>query len=195
MLNIMLKYSRNRVILLWAYLIYPAIFITIGNLNIWFLSVITFCLNFIIIFDDLKITIGLPISRSDIVKGNYIAYFILSIINLSYLFSLIYLVSKYLPYEADKSFSLIGLLHSINILAIYSLVIPLSVRNKLSQNYRWVNFYPAIGYLVMIPLMIYIDKLQNIKLIYHLIFTIGLTPSLFIYGYRNSLKNIELIDL
>lgn len=191
----MLKYSRNRVILLYSYLIFPAIFITIGNLNIWFLSAISFGFSFVMIFDDLKYTIGLPISRADIVKGNYLAFFILSVINISYLFILIYLVTRYLPCEADESFSLVGLLHTINILGIYSLIIPLAIRSKISLYYRWVNFYPVVGYLVMIPLMMYIDKLQNISLIYHLIFTVGLTSVLFIYGFRDSLKSIELIDL
>ncbi len=194
MLNIMLKYLRNSRILLFTYLVIPATFILIGNLNLWFLSIVTFNFSFMILFDDLNYTIGLPVKRSDIINGNYLAYFILATINISYLFLLIYLVTSFLPYETDESFSLIGFLYCLNSLALYSLIIPFSIKEKISINYRWVKIYPAVGFLMMLPLLAYIDILLEISLIYHLIFTILFISTIFIYGYKDSLKTVELLD-
>lgn len=194
MLNMILIYFRNRRISLLAFLILPLVFLAIGDLNLLFISYVTCITSFIFMFDNFTYSLALPISRKNIVRGNYLAYIILVITNISYLLALVHLAKRCYNLETDGSFSLLGVLYSIDILAIFSIHIPISIRDKVKSNYKLINRFPVISIIFILVISHYEDSLEAINIIYHLVFTIITVGFFFFIGYRNSLKNIEKID-
>jgi hypothetical protein len=193
MYDMILNYFSNRRILLLSFIVIPFIFIAIGNPNLLFLSFITFSTSFVFIFDNFTYSIALPISRKDIVKGNYLGYLILVITHIGYILALLYLAKRYFHLKTDGSFSILGVLYSIDILAIFSLYIPLAIRNKAQLN-RWIGLFPAVGYSFILIISFYSDYLEGISIFYHLILTVVVVLFFFFLGFRDSVKNIERID-
>ena len=195
MKHMILKYFRKRATLLYSFLLIPAIFITIGNMNLVFLTYISFTFSFVFIFDDFSYAVALPISRKNIVIANYIAYAILALLNVTYLTSVLFLGNRFFSISTDLSLSLIGILYSINILGVFSLYIPLSIISKDNPVVaRFSYLIIVLGYLLISPILHYFEVLAKINVAYHIIFTLILVSSLTYYGVKTSLKKIETID-
>lgn len=194
MLDMMLIYFRNRRILLLSLIVLPLVFIAIGNPNLPFLSFISISSGFVFLFDNFSFSMTLPISRKDIVKGNYLAYLVLVITTISYLLAILFLAKRYFHLETDGSFSLLGVLYSLDILAVFSLYIPISIRKQRQYLKRIVNLFPAIGFTLILIIYSFADYIDALNIIYHVVLTIITVGLFFFIGYSNSLKNIELID-
>ena len=194
MFNIAMKFFRNKEILFYCFLFIPFIFILIGNRNLVFISFISVALSFTITYDDFAFTVALPVSRKSIVKGNYLAYLLLILIHLTYLGIILYVIKNYFHLETDDSFSLLGFLYSINLLAIFSLIIPLTLRSKLSNNTLIIRFFPVTGFLLMLPFISDFEFLNSINILVHFGITIIIVLLSFLVGYRDSLKTIAKIE-
>lgn len=190
-----LKYFRRRATLLYSFLLIPAIFITIGNMNLVFLTYVSFTFSFVFIFDDFSYAVALPISRKNIVIANYIAYSILALFNVAYITSILLLCNRFLSFSTDQSLSIIGILYSINILGFFSLYIPISIISKDNPFVAKYSFFILpLGYLLISPILHYFDVITKIDVVYHIIFTLLLVTSLSGYGIKISLKKIEVLD-
>jgi len=195
MKHIILKYFRRRATLLYSFLLIPAIFITIGNMNLVFLTYVSFTFSFVFIFDDFSYAVALPISRKNIVIANYLAYTILALLNLTYITSILFLGNRFLGFSTGQSLSIIGILYSINILGFFSLYIPISIISKDNPIVaRYSFFIIPLGYLLISPILHYFEVLANINVVYHILFTLLLVTSLSGYGIKISLKKIEVLD-
>jgi hypothetical protein len=195
MKNMILKYFRKQATLLFSLFVLPAVFILIGNTNLVFLAYISLTFAYIFMLDDFSYSLALPISRKDIVIANYLAYLILGVIIVFYMAGLLFTASKFFNLATDQSLSLLGILYTFNILAIFSIIIPLSIISKYNHFVSRIAFLPGVlGYLLMLPILNYFEYLAKINILYHLIFTLLLTSSLAYCGIKISLKKIESID-
>ncbi len=195
MKNMILKYFRKRVTLITSFFFIPAIFIAIGNMNLVFLTYMSFTFSFVFIFDDFSYAVALPISRRDIVLANYLAYMILALTNLIYITSVLFLGSRFLNFSTDSSLSLIGVLYSLNILGIFSLFIPISIISKYNQIVAKFSFLIVpLGFLLMFPFLQFYDVLAKTNILYHIIFTLLLVSISSYYGIKTSIKKIQVID-
>lgn len=195
MKNMILKYFRKQATLLFSLFVLPAVFILIGNTNLVFLAYISLTFAYIFMLDDFSYSLALPISRKDIVIANYLAYLILGVIIVFYMAGLLLTASKFFNLATDQSLSLLGLIYTFNILAIFSIIIPLSIISKYNHFVSRIAFLPGVlGYLLMLPILNYFEYLAKINILYHLIFTLLLISSLAYCGIKISLKKIESID-
>lgn len=195
MKHMILKYFRKRLTLLFSFLIIPAVFIIIGNLNLVFLVYMSFTFSFAFIFDDFSYAVALPISRKDIVIANYTAYWILAFLHTFYISSVLFLGMKFLNFATDQSLSLLGILYSLNILGVVSLIIPFSLECFINQRIKsYAGLFTASGFLLMFPILAYFDVINKLSIIYQFIFTISLIGLITHLGIKSSLKKIQLID-
>lgn len=195
MKHMILKFFGKKIILLFSFLIIPAIFIAIGNLNLVFLIYMSFTFSFAFVFDDFSFTVALPISRRDIVISNYLAYWILALLNTVYISSVLFFGMKLLDFSTDQSLSLLGILYSIDIIALFSLIIPFTLQGIIDPRIkRLAGLFVAAGYLFMFPFFYFFEFINRFNSVYQLIFTTFLVGILSYIGIKSSLKKIHQID-
>ena len=194
MKNIILIYFRNIRLMILSFIIIPFIFIGLGNFSMLIISFMTFVIYFTTIYDNFNYALCLPISRRDIVKGNYLGYFILVLTNIVYLFTISELGKRFINVKIEGINSLLGAIYSISILAVFSLYIPFTIRYRDKLNNRFVGIFPIAGFILISVVYHYADYLARFNIIYHLLLMFIIVSVFFFLGFRDSLKNIEKVD-
>ncbi len=194
MINFILIYYRNIRLMILSFIIIPFIFIGLGKFSMLAISFMTFGVYFTSIFDNFNYALCLPISRRDIVKGNYLGYFILVLTNIIYLFTISEFGKKFLNLKIEGINSLLGAIYSISILAIFSLYIPFAIRYRNQHNYKFVGIFPIAGFLLMSVVYSFAGYLARINIIYHLLLMFLIVSFFLFIGFRDSIKNIEKVD-
>lgn len=181
-----------------------AIFILIGNRNFIFIAVMNYTnyLSVNNIFFDTPLLSALPISRKDIVKGNYLTLIFSAIGVLIFTGTALMIAEKLFHLDIGNNLSLTNILGGVIALSLHSIFISpfyLIMTNKMdNNNSKMYGRLWVVPYIIVIGLILllrkYYDQIATINGSIQITFTLVLALFIYIGGIIYSTKKIKTLD-